>query len=228
MKRGWMPNGHRTPMRPKMLALLALAGLGAGCDAASDLLGEADMGPAEVVLEVADDAVIADLDEMGKDAVCQAVFDAVDRQVPVETKCVLVGLAGAVSPSDPEAGPTVANCQSVQEVCVPAARLGQQALPALGFPDCGLFKGDTSGCDTTTIGEFRACLNLMADTAVGAIREVITCNLITPEFDPSMTITLPDLEVPEGAEECARVRLGCPGIFEAGGDEGPMMMSEGM
>lgn len=203
-----------------MVTLLAF-----GCDTASELLGEADAGPAEVVLALDDDAVIADLDEMGKDAVCQAVFDAVERQVPVETKCVLVGMAGAVSPDAVEDGPTVENCESVQQLCIPAARLGQQALPALGFPDCGLFKGDTSECRMTTIGEFRTCLNLMADTAVGSIREILTCNLITPEFDVDQEYTLPPLEVPEGAEECARVRLGCPGVFDMD-DEMPMMTEE--
>lgn len=202
-----------------MVALVAC-----GCDEASNLLGEPDMGPAEVVLAVDDDAVIADLDEMAQDEICQALFDAVDRQVPIATKCAIVGIAGAIDPGDPEAGPTVGQCETVQTACEPAARLGQQALPGLMFTDCGLFKGDTSMCQTT-IGEFRACLNLMADTAVGSVRELVTCGLIDPNVDEVPEILLPSPEVPEGAEECARVRLGCPGVFEAD-DETPMMMSE--
>lgn len=212
----------------KIIHLLACAGGLAlcACDDASSLLGEPDMGPAEVVLAVEDDAVIADLDEMGKDAVCQALFDAVDRQVPIATKCVLVGIAGAVSPGDPESGPSVGQCEEVQTACIPAARLGQQALPGLEFADCGLFKGDTSACQMTTIGEFRACLNLMADTAVGSVRDLLTCDLIDPDLSELPEVLLPAPEVPAGAEECARVRLGCPGVFEAGEDEAPEMMSE--
>lgn len=197
-------------MRSLWLALVLLP----ACDSASDALGlgEADAGPAEVVLDQPDDQAIGTLTPADNTAICEALSAAVDRQVPVATKCAIVGIPIGVSSMDASEADQVASCADAATQCERLAALGQQALPTVAFSDCGLFKGDTSSC-TTTIAELRACLNLMADASVGAIRETLTCQLIALSDVPS--VEPPPPEVPEGAEECARVRMECPGVFAA-------------
>jgi hypothetical protein len=192
-------------MRPFML--VALCALPA-CDSASDLLVDPDAGPAEVVLEQPDDQTLAELTADDTAAICAALFAAVDRQVPAATKCVIVGYTAIGTGSMAE---QAAACAEAADTCEGLVRLGQQSLPPVTPGECGLFKGDTSQC-TTTVGELRACLDLMADASVGAIRETLTCELLATTEVP--TITPPPAVVPEGAEECAKVRRTCPGVFE--------------
>ncbi|MEZ4473606.1 MAG: hypothetical protein R3F60_23015 [bacterium] len=193
--------------------LLAACGLTlAACDAASDALGldEADMGPAEVVLPQPDDQTIGELTPADNTAICEAFSAAVDRQVPHATRCAIVGIGVAGADVEADDAAQIAACTDAAHRCEQLVALGQQSLPPITFADCGLLKGDTSDC-TVTIGELRACLNLMADASVGAIRQTLTCQLLdlaeVPSVDP------PPPEIPEGAEECTRIRMECPGVF---------------
>lgn len=203
-------------MKPLLLA--ALAAISFGCDAVKDLVTESDMGPTEVILEVDDEETIGDLDEMEQTAVCDALINNIESRVPAENKCVVLGVANAVS--EASGGElNVDDCTEFQTVCTSAVQIGSEAAPDLTIGECGLFGGDVADCDTT-IGELRACLNLMADAAVSGISDFLTCGLIEVSGGAVPDLSLPGPEVPEGAEECAQVRLACPGVFSSDGAGG--------
>lgn len=196
-------------LRPLLLAgLLAPA---FGCDAVKDLITEADMGPSEVILEVDDETVVADLDEMEREAICDALISNIESRVPAENKCVVLGISNAAAQAEGGAL-QISDCEEFQTVCTSAVQLGTEAAPDLTIGDCGLFPGDTADCQTT-IGELRTCLTLMADAAVSGISDFLSCNLIQVGDATIPDVSLPGPEVPEGAEECAQVRLNCPGVF---------------
>lgn len=198
-------------MKPLLLAgLLAPA---FGCDAVKDLVTESDMGPTEVILDVDDEETVGDLDEMEQTAVCAALINNIESRVPAQNKCVIPGIANAVSQA---AGGAlmVDDCTGFQTICTSAVQIGSEIAPPLTIGECGLFGGETGGCDVT-IGELRACLTLMADAAVSGISDLLSCDLIDVAEGMVPDISLPGPEVPEGAEECAQVRLACPGVFSA-------------
>lgn len=181
-----------------------------GCDSVDELIQE-EVPPADIMLEVSDDTVIADLTPMEQADVCTALLNAVDGQVPAATKCVLVGIAGSSS----DGVPNTDRCEELKTTCIPAARLGDAVLPAVNFDECGLFQGDTSGCQVP-VADLRACLNLMADSAADTIEQGLTCSLIDVADGMLPDVSFPAPEVPPGAEECARIQVDCPGVFSAG------------
>lgn len=200
-----------------MLKPLLVVGLGAfafGCDAVKDLVTESDMGPSEVILDVDDEETVGDLDEMEQTAVCDALISNIERRVPAENKCVILGVANAASEASGGAL-MVSDCTEFQTICTSAVQIGSEVAPDLTIGDCGLFGGETADCDVT-IGELRACLTLMADAAVSGISDLLSCNLIDLADGMVPDLSLPGPEVPEGAEECAQVRLACPGVFSDG------------
>lgn len=194
-----------------LFALAALTSL-VGCDAASDALGlgEPDMGPTEVVLTLPDEQPVGELTPDDNTAICEAFSAAVNSQVPNSTRCAVFGVGVAGADVEAEDAAQVAACLDAATQCERLVALGQQSLPPITYADCGLLKGDTSGC-TVTVGELRTCLNLMAETAAGAVQEALTCNLLDLSEIPSVEPPAP--VVPEGAEECTRIRMECPGVF---------------
>jgi hypothetical protein len=188
--------------------IVMLVGLSAlGCDTVEDLVDE-EQPPADITLEIADETVVADLTPMEQAEICTALFNAVDGQVPASTKCVLVGIAG----SSVDGAPETDRCEELKTTCIPAARIGEAVLPPVSFQECGLFQGDTSGCQTS-VADLRACLNLMADAAADTIEQALTCSLIDVADGMLPDLDFPSPEVPPGAEECARIQLDCPGVF---------------
>ncbi|MCA9544931.1 MAG: hypothetical protein KC613_11095 [Myxococcales bacterium] len=190
-------------MRWSALGLVAVAAW--GCDEAKRALAGPDQGPQEVVFEQPLETPVATLDGGGVSAVCVAFQSAVVRQVPPETRCVPAGIiASGQSDGDPQA-----SCAEARDTCTRLVRLGTGELPELPAGPCPFQAVDAETC-SATLATLKPCLDTLADTAVGQIRETLTCALAGNADLPDVQVEVPDAD---GVEACAAFTAQCPGFL---------------
>jgi hypothetical protein len=185
-----------------LIALIALTFT--GCDAAESVLrGNADAGPSGVVVEAEATTAVAELDA---DAVCVAFYQAVTRQVPNATRCVVPGL---IAGADADEGGAQAACTSAASTCTRVASLGTGALPDLPSGPCIFTQPDPDACDAT-LELLQPCLDAMADTATGQIQTSLTCALADTTGIPDVQVNIPEADE---VQACAAFGVVCPGFF---------------
>ena len=193
-------------MRP--IAIAATLCMLPACDDADSLLnGGADAGAQEVVFDVPLTTPVATLDADGVDAVCAAMYGAVIRQVPPETRCVP---AGIIAGGDSEGADAArAQCTDAVTTCVRLASIGTSALPDIPAGPCTFSRVEAETCDAT-LETLKPCLDTLADTAVGQLRANLTCVLAG-----TLDVPVPMIEIPsaDGVQACAEFTLRCPGFL---------------
>jgi hypothetical protein len=191
----------------------------AGCDdAASALLGDQDAGPKNVVVPRGDDATVGELTDDDRKAVCHAFVEAVDNNVTPHGRCEIAGILGGGSAVGEGMAAVAQRCQDIADTCAHLVDLGQKAAPSIPFDECGLFRGDTSGCDVD-VGTLRQCLDQMAGTTAHAF-EVLDCALLGTTDVPDLSAIAPS--VPD-TRPCVELQSRCPGALVGGAapDAGP-------